>query len=235
MLGCLVICPSEQTNQRIISKIDGFLIVIFIFLSLIETISFSLGKTSTQYCLRRRSNIVICSRRKEIMVSVFFPTITTYNSCICNFVFEWFWFSQPGKINNTLDIKKANVYIHGLRTPREEIAFTARPKIHSQIFTYGRSIFCLPHRPKISDFFDLCFHWVSVVRVTYKQHLQTQLLSGGLGLKSQLMVPDSQLQLWISAEYETFVNQSILNSVKMHKAIVTKRQYNLRPLLSYLN
>ena len=32
---------------------------------------------------------------------------------------------------------------HGLRTLREEIAFTARPKIHShsQIFRYGRSIF----------------------------------------------------------------------------------------------
>ena len=55
---------------------------------------------------------------------------------------------------------------HGLRTPGEEIAFTARPKIHShsQIFRYGRSIFCLPHRPKFSDFFDLCLHWVSVIR-----------------------------------------------------------------------
>ena len=32
---------------------------------------------------------------------------------------------------------------HGLQTPGEEIAFTARPKInsHSQIFKYGRSIF----------------------------------------------------------------------------------------------
>ena len=29
---------------------------------------------------------------------------------------------------------------------------------------YGQSIFCLPHRPKISDFFDLCLHWVPVVR-----------------------------------------------------------------------
>ena len=56
---------------------------------------------------------------------------------------------------------------HGLRMPREEIAFTARPKIHShsQIFRYGRSIFCLPHRPNFSDIFDLCLHWVSVVRV----------------------------------------------------------------------
>ena len=52
--------------------------------------------------------------------------------------------------------------------PGEEIAFTARPKInsHSQMFRYGRSIFCLPHRPKFSDFFGLCLHWVSVVRGT---------------------------------------------------------------------
>ena len=56
---------------------------------------------------------------------------------------------------------------HGLRTPREDIAFTARPKIHShsQIFRYGGSIFCLPHRPNFSDIFDLCLHWMSVVRV----------------------------------------------------------------------
>ena len=55
---------------------------------------------------------------------------------------------------------------HGLRTLREEKAFTARPKIHShsQIFRYGRSIFCLPLRPNFSDIFDLCLHWVSVVR-----------------------------------------------------------------------
>ena len=44
-------------------------------------------------------------------------------------------------------------WIHGLQTPREEIAFTAWPKIQSQtqIFRYGRSIFCLPHRPNFSD------------------------------------------------------------------------------------
>ena len=42
---------------------------------------------------------------------------------------------------------------------------TAQPKInsHSQIFRYGRSIFCQPHRPKFSDFFGLYLHWVSVV------------------------------------------------------------------------
>ena len=59
----------------------------------------------------------------------------------------------------------SNQLKHGLRTPREEIAFTARPIIQSQsqIFRYGRSIFCLPHWPHFSDIFDLCIHWVSVV------------------------------------------------------------------------
>ena len=54
---------------------------------------------------------------------------------------------------------------YGLRTPGEEIAFTARPKIHShsQIFRYSRSIFYLPHRPKFSGFFDLCLHWVYLI------------------------------------------------------------------------
>ena len=58
---------------------------------------------------------------------------------------------------------------HGLGTLGEEIAFTTLPKINSQsqIFRYGRSIFCLPHWPKFSDFFDLCLHWVSVVRGLY--------------------------------------------------------------------
>jgi hypothetical protein len=51
-------------------------------------------------------------------------------------------------------------------TTSEEIAFTARPNIQfqSQIFRYGQSKFCLPHRPNFSDIFDLCLHWVSVVR-----------------------------------------------------------------------
>ena len=55
---------------------------------------------------------------------------------------------------------------HGLWMLRVEITFTARPKIQSQsqIFRYGRSIFCMPYRPNFSGIFDLCFHWVSVVR-----------------------------------------------------------------------
>ena len=52
---------------------------------------------------------------------------------------------------------------HRLQMPREEIA---QPKLHShsQIFRYSQGIFCLPHRPNFSDIFDLCLHWVSVVR-----------------------------------------------------------------------
>ena len=69
-------------------------------------------------------------------------------------------------IYTTTTSEVKNYHDHGLRTPREEIAFTARPKIQSQsqIFRYGGSIFCLPHRPNFSDIFDLCLHWVSVVR-----------------------------------------------------------------------
>jgi hypothetical protein len=63
---------------------------------------------------------------------------------------------------------------HGLRMPGEEIAFTARPKInsHSQIIRYGQSKFCLSHMPKFSDFFNLCLHWVFVVR-DFGQHARS--------------------------------------------------------------
>ena len=53
------------------------------------------------------------------------------------------------------------------------MAFTARPKIHphSQIFRYGQSIFCLPHQPKFSDFFDSFLYCMSVVRALTSQFL----------------------------------------------------------------
>ena len=76
-------------------------------------------------------------------------------------------FSQNGSyIVIKIQIGKADDLTHGLWTHGEEITFTARLKINSQsqIFRYGRSIFCLPLRPKFSDFFDLCLHWVFVVR-----------------------------------------------------------------------
>ena len=73
--------------------------------------------------------------------------------------FFFFWLNRFRSRVHEFHIKQ------GLRTPGEEIAFAARPKIksQSQIYSYVRSIFCLPHPPKISGFFDLCLHWVSVV------------------------------------------------------------------------
>ena len=63
-------------------------------------------------------------------------------------------------IKHYLRINLANPHEHGLQTPREERVFTAQPKIQSQsqIFRYGRSIFCLPHQPNFSDILDLCLH-----------------------------------------------------------------------------
>ena len=83
---------------------------------------------------------------------------------------EWFKKKRSEFVYRSVEPCKPRKYYitsaHGLRTPREEIAFTARPKIQSQsqIFRYGRSIFCLPHQPNFSDIFYLCLHWVSVVR-----------------------------------------------------------------------
>ena len=74
---------------------------------------------------------------------------------------------DPSWCTISLSVSQESIAVrHGLRTPREEIAFTAQPKIQSQSksFKYGRSIFCLPHRPNFLDIFDLCLHWVSVVR-----------------------------------------------------------------------
>ena len=52
----------------------------------------------------------------------------------------------------------------GLQMPKKEVAFTACPKN----FRYGRSMFCLLHIPNLSDIFDLCLHWMSVVQdLTY--------------------------------------------------------------------
>ena len=66
----------------------------------------------------------------------------------------WFWakiqsnfVSSPWKLDNPpYHTILASTEYGG---PERKLVFTARPKIHfhSQIFRYGRSIFCLPHRP----------------------------------------------------------------------------------------
>ena len=62
--------------------------------------------------------------------------------------------------------KNSNGGKHGLRTPREEISFTDGRKFNPNPKFLGtaEAIFCLPHQPNFSDIFDLCLHWVSVVR-----------------------------------------------------------------------
>ena len=55
---------------------------------------------------------------------------------------DQFPLAQPGP-GLVRSLSPPYYYYHGLRTPGEEIVFTARPKIksQSQIFRYGRSIF----------------------------------------------------------------------------------------------
>ena len=108
--------------------------------------------------------------------SVIFLLLWVRFSCIL-----WIDLTIDGSLENAkiwLSKPIFNVNNHGLRTPSEEICFTAQPKInsHLQIFRYGQSIFCLPNWPKSSDFFDLCLHWVSVVRVNNHLNLYVRIL-----------------------------------------------------------
>ena len=86
---------------------------------------------------------------------------------------------------------KSNRRKHGLRKPGEKIVFTARPKIQSlsQVLRYGQSIFCLPHRPKFSDFFDLFLHWMSVVRDQNKKIYNIVLTAQCFNTPLALMAP----------------------------------------------
>ena len=85
---------------------------------------------------------------------------------VCAFVFKEL---DTYYISHTLHLYIS--FKHELRTHREKIAFNARLKIQSQsqIFRCSQSIFCLPHWPNFSDIFDLCLHWVSVVRAFMQQ------------------------------------------------------------------
>ena len=61
-------------------------------------------------------------------------------------IMPWYGMLHHGHLR----LLSRSLWLHGLRTPGEEIVFTERPKIHShsQIFSYDRSIFCLPHQPR---------------------------------------------------------------------------------------
>ena len=101
------------------------------------------------------------------ITSTFLPCIPI-NKSVSSIYLQSFSFNEVCllKFKYSLNLYIIITLMHGLRTPREEKAFPARPRIQSQsqIFRYNGSIFCLPHRPNFSDTFDLCLHWVSVVR-----------------------------------------------------------------------
>ena len=82
------------------------------------------------------------------------------------FPFQIWWFIPESFGHHLIMSGSILGCTHGLQTLVEEIAFTSRPKIksQSQIFRYGQSIFCLPHRTNFSYIFDFCLHWVSIVR-----------------------------------------------------------------------
>ena len=102
------------------------------------------------------SSLLKCFKHRSHFVIHLFETIKN----MCEFC------KKESYIAIKIQIGKADDLTHRLRTHGEKITFTARLKINSQsqIFRYGRSIFCLLYLPKFSDFFDLCLHWVSVVR-----------------------------------------------------------------------
>ena len=85
--------------------------------------------------LARRPNVLIFS----LIVYVCFPAFSKIRS-------------HPTQIPRTTDAQR-------------EIAFTAWSKIQSQsqIFRYGRSIFCLPHRPNFSDKVPIQHHTKALV------------------------------------------------------------------------
>ena len=68
---------------------------------------------------------------------------------------------KPNCRNGVL-IESIRLY-HGLQMPCEEIAFTARPQIKSQSQVRPKHILSAASA-HIFSFFDICFHWVSVVR-----------------------------------------------------------------------
>ena len=64
------------------------------------------------------------------------------------------------------NVKKHEKIMMSFTVRKSPSLCTVRLKInsHSQMFRHGRSIFFLPHRSKLSDFFGLCIHWVSIIR-----------------------------------------------------------------------
>ena len=115
-------------------------------------------------------------------------------------------------LSNTLSIR--------LWTPNKEIDFTARPKTH------GRSIFCLPHRPKFFDFFDLCLHWVSVVRGQWQLDTWEIKILRNLGHRFTFYAT-KVLTVFIGTHYiiiySTYVQNSLISSYYIYASELLKK------------
>ena len=143
---------------------------------------------------------------------------------------------------------------HGLRTPGEEIAFSAPPKInsHPQFLRYGQSIFCLLHRSKFSDFFDLCLHWLSGVRDfeetnqilllrkgLFFQYISTIRLIKNLNSNGQILGTSFQAPLWYyrfkcTIDYNPFPIKWIkVHYIQFNKSSRELIQQNPNPIMEY--
>ena len=101
---------------------------------------------------------------------------------------------------------------------------TARQKIQSQfqIFRYGRSIFCLPHWPNFSDIFDLCHHWVSIVRALNPIFEGQTRLSNGFFIKILALctVSIQERIKMVRVQYEFYMHK-ISEQVPNHLKLAT--------------
>ena len=130
----------KSTFQQIVAQLHFLKHIYFIFLS-----SFDQKKHNVH-------NILQDSRLLAVIQLWYIPLVNNQNH-------QYFGLG-PIPIPK-LKLKLVNTFGYRLWKSSEEIVITARPKIKSQyqIFIYYQSMFCLPHRPTISDFFDLCLHW----------------------------------------------------------------------------
>jgi hypothetical protein len=122
---------------------------------------------------------------------------------------------------NELLFSTLQLYNAWLRTSGEEIAFSTLPKIHShsQIFRYGQSIFCLPYRPKFSDFFDLCLHWVSVVHFNF---FRLTFLQSYIGTIESMYYAFMYKETYLIPPWETILSNCLTHQLNSGQTTVTK-------------
>ena len=75
---------------------------------------------------------------------------------------------------------------------------------------YSQGIFCLPHQPDFSDIFDICLHWVSVVR-EFKHWTHTYfILFDLIGWREHFYPNENLWHLWLI--FELYCQAAIINN-----------------------